>query len=96
MGTGKGSIRGRIDALERERTPPAPTQCSQCGAPRPGQNMLVCVKKDGTPRWGACDECGLALHADGRPISAIPVLKGKVIGPVDVYEPDRWWMFDCV
>jgi hypothetical protein len=58
--------------------------------------MLLCVTETGAPRWGACTSCGLALNERGRPLSAIGLIDGRRIGPVEVFEPDRWWMYDCV
>jgi hypothetical protein len=59
--------------------------------------MWVCLKKDGTPRWGVCQECGLPVNKDGTPCSAIPLPQGqRRIGPVLIYYPDQWWMHDCI
>jgi hypothetical protein len=58
--------------------------------------MWVCVHKNGKPRWGVCEECGLPITQEGKPCSAIPLEDGKRIGPVLVYTPDRWWMHDCL
>ena len=86
----------RIEAIERTRVPAEPTHCGTCGSPRPGQVMVMCVDGKGRPRWGVCTECGLPLGANGKPISAIPIIKGKPLWPIHVYEPDRWWMLDAL
>lgn len=90
-----GRIHARLNALERHLHPDSGT-CAECAGPRPGSNLLVCVRDDGTSRWGACGTCGLALREDGRPMSPIGLVNGKRLACAEVFGPDRWWMYDAV
>ena len=89
-------VYSRVAALERTVARPATGPCPGCGSPRPGRNALVCLTATGAPRWGACGGCGLALDERGRAMCAVPVPRGMSPDPIEVFGPDRWWMYDAV
>ena len=63
------SLRSRLDALERMLAQAGITdECPACGGPVPGYNAVV-LHEDGEEP-AACEECGLFLDADGRPLRA--------------------------
>ena len=63
------SLRNRLDALERRLAQAGITdECPACGGPVPGYNAVVLHEEGEEPE--TCQECGLVLDAEGKPLNA--------------------------